>query len=145
MRAKPIPAFFYGLFMDPSVLARKGVHVTDPKVARLDGYRLSIGARATLVRDPTETVYGIVMQVFADDLMRLYSDDGVRDYRPQAVRVVQGDGRTIEATCYSLPPPLEQVKPNAEYADELYSLAKRLGLPDAYLAEIARAGAGHGA
>ena len=136
--------FFYGLFMDPQVLERKGVRADDPKVARLEGQRLSIGRRATLVPDPAEAVYGILMQVSADDLGSLYSEAGVRDYRPETVRVILGDGRSVEAVCYILPPPVERVEPNPAYAAELHSLAIRLGLPEEYLAKIARAGEGHG-
>jgi hypothetical protein len=141
MGARPMVVFFYGLFMDPEVLERKGVRAADPKVARLEGYWLSIAARATLVHDPAETVCGILMQVSADDLRRLYSDASVRDYRPEAVRVTLGDGQRVEAVCYTLPPPVERVEPNPTYAAELYSLANRLGLPEDYLAKIAQAGA----
>jgi hypothetical protein len=145
MGARPMAVFFYGLFMDPQVLERKGVRATDPKVARLEGYRLRIAARATLARDPAETVYGILTHVPADDLRRLYADASVRDYRPEAVRVTLGDGQGVEAVCYTLPPPVERFEPNPTYAAELYSLASRLGLPEDYLAKIAQAGAGHGA
>ena len=94
---KQVLVFFYGLFMDTSVLERKDVRAIDPKVARLTGYRLCIGRRATLVPDPSERVYGVLMQASSDDLGKLYSESGVMDYHPEPVRVVLGDGRMVEA------------------------------------------------
>jgi hypothetical protein len=137
---KQVTVFFYGLFMDTGVLARKGVRAIDPKIARLAGYRLRIGKRATLVPDPIESVYGIRMRVSTDDLGRLYSEPSVVDYRPEAVRVVLGDGQTVEARCYNLPSSLEQSEPNPGYAATLHELAARLGLPQSHLDKIAQAG-----
>lgn len=133
--------FFYGLFMDADLLARKGVRAAGPRVARLDGYALVLGARATLVPAAGETVYGVVMDVPADDLARLYADPSVGAYRPEPVRAVLDDGRPVEAVCYNLPRPLEPGEPNRAYARQLRDLAERLGFPGEYLATIERVGA----
>ena len=137
---RQVAVFLYGLFMDAGALARKGVRASDPRIARLAGYRLCIGKRATLAPDPNDTVYGVLMQVSADDLGRLYSEPSVMDYRPEPVRVVLGDGRMLDAICYNLPPSLEQAAPDPGYAPALYELAASLGLPRCYLDRIARAG-----
>jgi hypothetical protein len=44
-----IMVFFYGLFMDESLLASKGVRPTKLTVGYVDGYGLRIGKRATLL------------------------------------------------------------------------------------------------
>ena len=94
---KQVWVLFYGLFMDTSVLERKGVRAIDPKIPRLAGYRLRIGRRATLRPDPSETVCGVRMQASSDDLGKLYSEPSVMDCHPEPVRVVLGDGRMVEA------------------------------------------------
>lgn len=43
--------FFYGLYMDPQVLAQKTVEARHPRIARVEGYRLRIGHKATLLRE----------------------------------------------------------------------------------------------
>ncbi|MGI9305084.1 MAG: hypothetical protein ACR2RB_20615 [Gammaproteobacteria bacterium] len=52
--------FFYGLFMDMDLLREQGLQPDDPRQARLDGYGLRIGERATLVASQREQVFGIV-------------------------------------------------------------------------------------
>jgi len=137
--------FFYGLFMDAGVLEGKGIRAVEPRVGRLEGYRLSIGARATLVSAQGEAVYGVVMQVPAEEIERLYSESSVSAYRSEAIQVTLSDGQRVEAVCYNLPPPVEPSEPNRAYARELHDVAKRLGLPDEYLTRIAQAGEERGA
>ena len=136
-QVSPVAVFFYGLLMDQELLRCKGVAAFNPRIARLQGYRLSISSRATLVPAPHESVYGVLMQVPAEDLRRLYSEPDLSAYRPEAVRVVLDDGGGAEeAVCYNLPLILRMEDTDRGYARELYRLAKRLGLPDQYLESI---------
>lgn len=65
--------FFYGLFMDQTLLTGKGL---DPEVlaaAVLPGFRIHIGERATLLRSATSRAYGIVMELREAEARELYS------------------------------------------------------------------------
>ena len=129
--------FFYGLFMDESLLEGKGIHVSGSRVAVLEGYKLRIGRRATLVRDPTARSFGVVSRVARQDVELLYSHESVADYVAEPVCVTLPDGTTEAAVCYNLP--AEKLEgTNPEYAHALLQLACKLGFPDEYLEEIKR-------
>ena len=74
MDTEEVTVFFYGLFMDESLLASKGVSPSKATVGYVDGYSLRIGRRATLVPDDTNRAYGVLMALRADDVRALYSD-----------------------------------------------------------------------
>ena len=135
MNSAVVTAFFYGLFMDESLLASKGINASKPTVGYVDGYGLRIGRRATLVPDHGNRAYGVLMTLRAADVTALYSDESVTDYISESVSVVLADGTVESAVCYNLPEhKLEGANP--EYANALLVLAARLGLPDNYLQQI---------
>jgi hypothetical protein len=76
--------FFYGLFMDRSLLASKGVAPPEPSFGIVRDWALRIGHRATLVPQRGSLVYGLVMSFPLPTLNQLYSDAGVAMYRPVA-------------------------------------------------------------
>lgn len=130
-----VAVFFYGLFMDESVLASKGVSPSKATIGYVDGYGLRIGKRATLVPDETNRAYGVLMALRAEEVSALYSDDSVDDYVSEPVSVALADGTLESAICYNLPEhKLEGT--NSEYANSLLILAGKLGLPDGYLQQI---------
>lgn len=130
------PVFFYGLFMDPEVLRRKGLEPREFTIASVEGYGLRIGERATLERSDGERVFGTVMRLSPEELDLLYSDESVADYVP--VRLVADDmkGDRIGAISYILPMELLAGE-NAAYARALLSAAEKIGLPEAHLRTIA--------
>jgi hypothetical protein len=135
MNSEVVTVFFYGLFMDKSLLATKGVSPSKATVGYVNGYGLRIGRRATLVPDDGNRVYGVLMALRADDVRALYSDESVADYISESVSVVLPDGTVESAVCYNLPKhKLEGA--SSEYANSLLILADRLGLPDDYLQQI---------
>lgn len=135
MNSEEVTAFFYGLFMDQSLLASKGVSASKSTVGYVDGYGLRIGRRATLVPDHANRAYGVLMTLRAADVRALYSDESVADYVSESVSVVLPDGTVESAVCYNLPKrKLEGANP--EYANSLLILAAKLGLPDDYLQQI---------
>jgi hypothetical protein len=135
MNSEEITAFFYGLFMDESLLASKGVIPSKATVGYVDGYGLRLGRRATLAPDDANRAYGVLMTLRADDVRALYSDESVADYVSESVSVVLPDGTVESAVCYNLPKrKLEGANP--EYANSLLILAGKLGLPDNYLQQI---------
>ena len=127
--------FFYGLFMDESLLASKGVHVTEPTVGFVDGYSLRIGERATLVPESNSRAYGVLMKIGAEDVAALYSEQSVADYVAEPVVVTLPGDIRVSAVCYNLPA-AKLVGTSPEYAAALLALATRLGLPESYLGQI---------
>ncbi len=130
-----VAVFFYGLFMDESVLASKGIRPSRSAIGYVDGYRLRIGERATLDVQAGRRAHGVLMNLRQDDLAKLYSEDSVADYVPEEVSVKLAGGAQETAVCYLLPPGKREGS-NSAYAESLLLVAKRLGFPDDYLAEI---------
>lgn len=130
--------FFYGLFMDESLLATKGIKPVDASVGFVDGYGLRIGERATLVRRPDGRAFGAMMDIAPDEATELYAEDSVADYIPEPLTVELMDGTKVEATCYNLPAD-KITGTNKDYAEALWEVANNLGLPDSYLDEIRQA------
>ena len=130
--------FFYGLFMDESLLATKGIKPSEVSLGFVDGYGLRIGERATLVRRPGSRAYGAMMKVAPSEAIELYAEDSVADYLPEPVTVELTDGTRAEATCYNLPED-KVTGANKKYAESLLDVATRLGFPDSYLDQIRQA------
>lgn len=130
-------AFFYGLFMDADLLAEKGLHPQNIRLARLDGYQLVIGARATLAPKRETRSYGAIMDLESNELKVLYGGDGVEDYVPLTVQVSTMDGAYLDVITYILP--LEKTSgSNSRYARHLAGVTRKLSLPVAYIEEIER-------
>ena len=135
MKAESVAVFFYGLFMDRSLLAGRGIAAASAIVGYVDGFGLRIGRRATLVRDRTSRAYGVLMTIRARDVEALYAEASVTDYVAEPVTVTLPDGTLEPAVCYNLPAgKLDGT--NAQYASSLLALARKLELPDEYLRQI---------
>ena len=140
MTPEHVAVFFYGLFMDESLLASMGINPSSAAVGFVDGYGLRIGRRATLVPEAPHRAYGVLMMVRAEDVSALDADESVSDYVAETVQVELLDGTQESAVCYNLPAnKLEGTNP--EYAESLFHLASKLGLPRDYLQQIRRQGA----
>ena len=128
------PVFFYGLFMDPELLRKQGYHPSGHQVSKLEKYKLCLGERATLIRDQTEEVWGIVMNLSEIELERLYSARSVAEYNPISVKCITEDSEEIIADVYILPEGYKFNPPkDAVYARQLYSICQKLSLPTFYL------------
>lgn len=136
MRARRLNLFFYGLFMDEVLLRAQGFSPANPRLARVTGMALRIGARATLVADAGATSHGVVMELTHDEIDRLYSEPSVAMYRPEAVLAECVDGSRVAALCFNLPTPPRSDEANPDYAAKLREVGKRLGLPPDYVAGI---------
>ncbi len=131
--------FFYGLFMDEDLLAKKGISPSKAEVGFVDGFALRIGERATLIRSADTRSYGVMMNISSDQANELYAESSVADYVPESVTVELLNGSKVEASCYNLP--VDKVTgTNKVYAQALLEVANRLGLPESYLVEIRQAG-----
>jgi len=134
--ARRIDVFFYGLFMDEALLREKGVHPLNRRLASAENFRLLIGARATLAPSANGSVYGVVFSLTHHEVDKLYSEDSVSIYRPEAISVQLGDGSLIPTLCFNLPEPPSIEERNPQYAARLRDLAERIGLPREYVSSI---------
>ena len=132
-----IDVFFYGLFMDESLLLAKGIKPQHRRLASLENFRLVIGERATLVPSAGETVHGVIFSLSHEELDSLYADNSVSIYRPEAVIASVADGGRVPALCFNLPTAPRGNERNPEYAAKLKELAERIGLPNEYISTIA--------
>jgi hypothetical protein len=131
-----VEVFFYGLFMDEELLRGKGLNPSDGRAASVEGFRLSIGERATLVRSAGSKVYGVVYALTRGEVEALYSEESVSAYRPEEVTAQTSEGREVRALCFNLPAPPSEHERNPLYASKLRALAERMGLPEEYVASI---------
>lgn len=138
MSTNEIMVFFYGLFMDESLLASKGVRPTESTIGYVDGYGLRIGKRATLLPEANSRAYGVLMKIASEDAAALYSEQSVADYVAEPVVVTLPGDIQQPAVCYNLPAAMLEGT-NPEYAAALLALATKLGLPDGYLRHIRNA------
>ena len=133
--------FFYGLFMDRSLLTEKGLHPEIIGPAVLPDYRIYIGERATLLPSAGSRAYGLVMELADQGVRALYSDPSVRDYVPERVQVELLDAnRVVEAYCYNLPLDMGRAGANPAYAAALSRLVETLQFDKTYVREIAAFG-----
>ncbi len=133
--------FFYGLFMDRTLLTAQGLHPEPVGPALLPDYRIHIGERATLLPAAAHSAYGIVMELPDEEARALYAAPSVRDYKKEHVQVELLDTREIiEAHCYNLPRELSLAGANPAYATQLARLVETLQFAPAYVEEIAAFG-----
>lgn len=137
MKTVEVTVFFYGLFMDSSLLASYGIEPSRVELGRVEGFGLRIGERATLLRRESENAYGQLMSVNREALEGLYSNSGVSDYVAEDVSVILSDGKVETALCYNLPEHKLRGT-NDEYARSLFRLAQQLGLPHHYVQQIGK-------
>ena len=127
--------FFYGLFMDRELLQDKGFHPANVQLAKLPGFQLRIGERATLIESSKSCCYGTVMDLDQSELNKLYAGDGVEDYDPIKVEALSLNGDTLESVSYTLS--IDKLSgSNSEYAKKLALVARKLELPRDYIDEI---------
>lgn len=130
--------FFYGLFMDRSLLEEKGLHPEVVGTAMLANYRIHIGERATLLPSPKRRAFGVVMELSDEEARALYSEPSVREYQRERVQVELLDtNESTEADCYILPRESSQAGANPTYAAKLSQLVDALRFDSEYAREIA--------
>lgn len=131
-----IDVFFYGLFMDPELLAAKSVVPRQPRRAFAESWALRIGKRAALVPQAGALVHGMVYALTRAELDRLYAQPGLEDYRAAGISVHGHDGSTWTAACYNLAAAPPAGHANADYAARLREVLTRLGFPPEYVSQI---------
>jgi hypothetical protein len=131
-----VDAFFYGLYMDETVLAGAGVTPRAPRRASAHGYALRIGKRATLVAAPGSIAWGMVYALTPDELAKLYGAPGLEVYRPEQIEVALENRAIIPVRVYNLAQPPAADERNPDYAEKLKAAMTRLGFPADYVARI---------
>ena len=131
-----IDAFFYGLYMDETVLSNAGVVPASPRKAGAHGYALRIGKRATLVKAPGSVAWGMVYALTSGDLAKLYGAPGLEAYQPEQIEVTLENRAIIPARVYNLPHAPAADERNPEYAEKLKAAMTRLGFPAEYVAGV---------
>jgi Gamma-glutamyl cyclotransferase, AIG2-like len=134
-----VAVFFYGSYMNRSVLSEAGLTPHSWEVATLAGFDIDIRPRANLVRAPGSAVWGILASATHADLERLYSH--ARDvlgevYLPRAV-LVETSGGYQPALCY-ICPRMQQRPAARDYIDRILAPAREHGFPADYLTRIER-------
>ncbi len=113
--------------MDSDVLRESRAEAANPRRGYIDGYGLRIGRRATLVPDPGSRA------LTHDELERLYSAPGLEDYRAEAVLARTLEGEALPALCFNLRQAPRSGEANADYAERLRAVLRRLDLPAEYV------------
>jgi hypothetical protein len=134
-----VEIFFYGLFMEADALREKGFHPANARQASVLDLALHLEERATLIPQRGGCVHGMLMSLTHAELDRLYAEPSVEAYRPEPVIASVLDGSLIAALCFNLPAIPAGARSNPEYAAKLRIAAKRMGLPEPYVASIGAA------
>jgi hypothetical protein len=127
--------FFYGSFLNLGVLQQVGYTPEQFEVARLYGYDIRIEPLANLVRSEGQCVWGVVAAATHEQLRRLYAQDWVGTYLPEAVFVETREGKLRPALCYLAPSP-EPKPASDDYIDRIVTPARAYGFPEAYIARL---------
>ncbi len=128
--------FFYGLFMDADIVRQAGVSPQSPEIAVLAGYELRIGDRAAVAPSETARVYGVVMSLTLREIGQLYAAEDLMAYRPEPVLLTLAGGQLAAALCFNLAEPPPPGIGNRDYAAKLRLAARKVGLPDDYVASL---------
>lgn len=130
--------FFYGSYMNRSVLAEVEIVPEEIDVARVAGWDIQIRPRANLVRSETSSVHGILTRCTHEELARLYTharEQLGEVYLPEAVLCETRRGTWRAALCYvshdMAPQPAE-----AAYVERIVDAACEHGLPPAYVRRL---------
>jgi len=136
MRDRRIDVFFYGLYMDASILTEAGATPENPRRAYVADFALRIGQRATLVPSRQTRAFGMLYALTQSEVERLYAAPGLDQYQPEAVLAQQLDGSIAAALCYNLREAPRADERNCEYALRLQSVLRSLEFPGDYVASI---------
>lgn len=125
--------FFYGLLMDETVLASKGVVPRNPRLAFVRNHVVKLGAKAMLLPSYGEKAYGMLYQLNQEEMDRLYADE--HDYRSQTLFATDVSSEAIALpqmviSKVHIDPPIDSPL-TPEYSTRWKSLVLRLGIAHA--------------
>jgi hypothetical protein len=138
MAAPKVWVFFYGSYMNATVLQEVGIVPERWEVALLAGFDIVIRPRANLVRSAEHCVYGVLATATHAELGRLYAhaqDVLGETYLPQAVLTETMEGAWRPALCY-LCPAMEPRPAANDYIDRIAGPGREYGFPEWYVRRI---------
>ena len=136
-----VGVFFYGSFINLRVLAEVDLVPERVEIARLWGHDIRIEPPANLVRDDARCVYGILCDATHAELARLYGQEWVGTYLPEAVLVETAGGPLVPALCY-IAPSTAVAPASGDYIDRIVDAARTHGFPAWYIERLERFRAG---
>lgn len=135
---KRVKVFFYGSYMNLEVLKGIGLRPKGVKTAILPGFTIQIQPLANIYRNPLDVVYGIVAELYHQELSSLYSHaSGVLggDYHPQAVVVSTPSEEFVTAMCY-IAHEMPVRKATREYVEHIVGPAQGYLFPKWYMERL---------
>ncbi len=143
MPPRYVDVFFYGSYINFTVLQEADIGARAYQVARLPNYKLVIAPLANLVPEEGFVSYGILTQLNPVELERLYREHAYKKlggiYLPEAVLVYTDTRVMIPALTY-IAHDMETAKPDPAYVARILGPARDYGFPPQYLAHIASHG-----
>jgi gamma-glutamylcyclotransferase (GGCT)/AIG2-like uncharacterized protein YtfP len=142
-----VPLYFaYGSNMDAAAMARRCPASRPLGLARLARHRFAIlqAGYATIVRDPSATVHGVLYDLALADVPALdrYEDIARGLYRKVTQPVLRKEGGPVRALVYIGAGP-SGGQPKPAYMEAVIAAAQAAGLPASYLAFLATFAAGN--
>jgi len=131
--------FAYGSNMNAAPMSSRCRDAQPIGIARLDDYRFRINRAgvATVAPEPGGLVFGRLWSIDGDDLGRLDRYEGInRGLYQCSPCAVESDGAQRQAQMY-VATDSEPGLPRADYMTGVLDAARSLGLPDAYVKELA--------
>jgi len=133
-----IYTFFYGSYINQSVLKEVNIFPEKIETAALYGYDIVIKPYANLIKSAKGCVYGILTQLTHEELKKLYShaEDVFHElYEPEAVLVQTPDNKWIPALCY-ICHNMEERPADKDYIKRITDPAKEFGFPEWYIEKL---------
>jgi len=132
--------FFYGSYINLTVLKEIELVPEQYEVAKLSGFDIQIQPLANLIRSDQHCVYGIVATATHEELSRLYAHaehvlGGV--YLPEAVLTETRSGTWRPALCY-IAPSIDSQPAAQDYIDRIVEPAKVYQFPEWYIERLER-------
>jgi gamma-glutamylcyclotransferase (GGCT)/AIG2-like uncharacterized protein YtfP len=142
-----VPLYFaYGSNMDAAAMARRCPASRPLGLARLARHRLCIlqAGYATVVRDPSSTVHGVLYDLALADVPALdrYEDIARGLYRKIVQPVLRREGGPVQALVY-IGAGQRGGQPRPGYMEGVIAAADSAGLPPAYIAFLRHFAAGN--
>lgn len=133
-----VVTFFYGSYINPTVLREVDLVPERVEVARLPGFDIEIRPLANLVPSDQHTVYGILATTTHTELDRLYKHarevlGGV--YLPYPVLAHAMSGKSESALCY-IASRIAEAPASPAYVDRIVKPAREYGFPNWYIERI---------
>ena len=131
---RKVSVFFYGSFINLDVLKEVDFVPDGYRVARLLGWDIKIAPLATLEPKDSACVYGIAVECTHEELERLYAQEWVGAYLPEAV-LIEIDRAVLPALTY-IKWDYEPGSAAPDYVVRIAGPAEKLDFPGWYVDHI---------